>query len=171
MSGKCQQNLFFSRLRNCQGILWCVRENEIWEKFREMSWNSTFQHDEARMFGPDIFFLLNLSNFRLWYCHGNLNLCQGNVRAFWSFLNVWTVILNVNWCMNIIIWDYEVVWSNSRPKSKRRTLWPIFHSPVILCYILRTIWCITIIFWDWPIFHSPVISTSDIARKHIFHFK
>ena len=40
-------------------------KNEILQKFREMSWNSTFQHDEARMFGPDIFFLLNLPNFRL----------------------------------------------------------------------------------------------------------
>ena len=57
-------------------------------------------------------------------------------------------ILNVNWCMNIIIWDYELVWSNSWPKSKCRSLWPIFHSPVILCFILKIIWCITIIFWD-----------------------
>ena len=45
-------------------------------------------------------------------------------------------ILNVNWCMNIIIWDYELVWSNSWPESKCRSLWPIFHGPVILCYNL-----------------------------------
>ena len=31
-------------------------------------------------------------------------------------------ILNVNWCMNIIIWDYELVWSNSWPESKCRSL-------------------------------------------------
>ena len=33
-------------------------------------------------------------------------------------------------------------------------LWPIFHGPVILPYILKTIWCIDIIIWDdvsvWP---------------------
>ena len=51
---------------------------------------------------------------------------------------------------------------------------PIFHGPVILCYILKTIWCMNIILWDygsvwpdvwpknkcrsvWPIFHGPVI--------------
>ena len=47
---------------------------------REMSGNFTFQPDEAGMFGPDVSFLLNPSNFRLQYCQGNLNLCQGNVR-------------------------------------------------------------------------------------------
>ena len=58
-------------------------------------------------------------------------------------------ILSVNWCMNIIIWDYELVWSNSWPKSKCRSMWPTFLGPVILCYILKIIWCIIIIFWDY----------------------
>ena len=52
---------------------------------------------------------------------------------------------------------------------KWRWVWPLFHSPVILFYILKTIW-----FWEyesvwpniwpqnkyrslWPIFHGPVI--------------
>ena len=37
------------------------------------------------------------------------------------------------WCMNIIVWDNETVcliW----PQSKCRSLWPIFHGPVILPY-------------------------------------
>ena len=42
------------------------------------------------------------------------------------FTNVGPVILpyilNVIWCMSIIIWDYESVWSNSWPKSKCRSL-------------------------------------------------
>ena len=54
------------------------------------------------------------------------------------------------------------------------TTWPIFHGPVILPYILKTIWCMNIILWDyesvwhniwsqnkfrslWPIFYGPVI--------------
>ena len=57
---------------------------------------------------------------------------------------------------------------------KWRSAWPIFHSPVILPYILKTIWCMYIILWEyesvwpniwprnkcsslWPIFHGPVI--------------
>ena len=36
---------------------------------------------------------------------------------------------------------------------KPRSLWPIFRGPVILPYILKTIWCTTIILWDsaWPV--------------------
>ena len=59
---------------------------------------------------------------------------------------------------------------------KWRSAWPIFPSPVILPYILKTIWCMNIILWDyesvwpnvwpqnkcrsltqWSIFHGPVI--------------
>ena len=57
---------------------------------------------------------------------------------------------------------------------KWRSAWPVFHGPVILPYILRTIWCMYIIHWDyesvwrkvwpqnkcrslWPIFYGPVI--------------
>ena len=59
-------------------------------------------------------------------------------------------------------------------KYKCRSLWPIFHGPVILPYILKTIWCVNTIIWDYesvwpklwpknkcksllPIFHGPVI--------------
>ena len=58
---------------------------------------------------------------------------------------------------------------------KWRSARPVFHGPVILPYILKTIWCMNIILWDyesvlpdmwpqnkcrslWPIFHGPVIS-------------
>ena len=81
--------------------------------------------------------------------------------------------------------DYESVLSDSRPKSKCRSLWTIFHGLVILCYILKTTWCMTIIVWDygsvwhsilpqnkcrsfWPIFHSPVI-LSDISHYLILN--
>ena len=37
---------------------------------------------------------------------------------------------------------------------KWMSAWPIFHSPVILSYILKTIWCMYIILWEyesvWP---------------------
>ena len=70
--------------------------------------------------------------------------------------------------------DYESVWPDSWPQNKWRSPWPLFHGPVILCYILMTIWCMNIILGDygsvwpdvwlqnkgmslWPIFHSPLI--------------
>ena len=57
---------------------------------------------------------------------------------------------------------------------KWRSAWPIFHGPVILPYILKTIWCMNVTLWDyvsvwpdvwpqnkcrslWPIFHGPLI--------------
>ena len=57
---------------------------------------------------------------------------------------------------------------------KWRSAWPIFHGPVILPCILKTIWCMYIIHWDyesvwckvwpqnkcrslWSIFYGPVI--------------
>ena len=60
------------------------------------------------------------------------------------------------------------------PKNKCRSLWPIFHDPVVLPYILKIIWYINTILWDyesawphvwpqnkcrslWPIIHGPVI--------------
>ena len=45
--------------------------------------------------------------------------------------------------------DYESVWHDIWPQNKCRSLWPVFHGPVILPYILRTIWCMNIILWDY----------------------
>ena len=59
-------------------------------------------------------------------------------------------------------------------KTNVGSLWPIFHGPVIWPYILKVIWCMNILIWDyesvwpdvwpqnksrslWPIFHGPVI--------------
>ena len=55
-----------------------------------------------------------------------------------------------------------------------RSTWPICQGPVILPYILKTIWCMYLMFWEyesawldfwpqnkcrslWPVFHGPVI--------------
>ena len=59
-------------------------------------------------------------------------------------------------------------------QNKCRSLWPIVHGPVILSFILKTLWCRNIIIWDyesvwpdiwpqnkcmslWPIFNGLVI--------------
>ena len=36
-----------------------------------------------------------------------------------------------------ILWDYESVWPDVRLKNKCWSLWPVFHGPVILPYILE----------------------------------
>ena len=40
----------------------------------------------------------------------------------------------------LLSWDYESVWHNIWLQNKSRSLWPIFHGPVILSYtcILKT---------------------------------
>ena len=58
------------------------------------------------------------------------------------------------WHMNIISSDYEMLWHSVWPQYECRSLWPIFHGPVILLYIWKTIWHMNIILPDyemvWP---------------------
>ena len=44
--------------------------------------------------------------------------------------------LKTVWCVNIILQNYESVWPDIWPQNKYRSLWPIFHGPLILPYIL-----------------------------------
>ena len=70
--------------------------------------------------------------------------------------------------------DMAQPWDMDLWVMKWRSAGPIFHGPVILPYILKSIWCMYIILWDyesvwpevwpqnkyrslWPIFHGPVI--------------
>ena len=67
-----------------------------------------------------------------------------------------------------------VVYSDVWPQNKCMSLWSIFHGPVILPYISKTIWSMSFIFSDnltvcsklwpqnkyrstWPLFHGLVI--------------
>ena len=56
MSGK----FIFFKMRELSGnSVMCQGKMKFCKIVREMSGNFTFQPDEARIFGPDIFFLLN----------------------------------------------------------------------------------------------------------------
>ena len=83
----------------------------------------------------------------------DLKIIVGHCDLYFMVQWFW-VILKTIWCMNIILQDYWSVWSDIWPKSKCKSLWPIFHGTVILPYILKTIWCIYIVLWDyesiWP---------------------
>ena len=100
---------------------------------------------------------------------------QNKCRSLWPIFHgpmSLPYILKTNWCMNIVLWDYDSVWPYVWPQNKSRLLWPTFHGPVILPYILKTVWCMNILLWDyiwpdnwlqnkctslWPIFYGPVI--------------
>ena len=38
-------------------------------------------------------------------------------------------------------------WPDVWPQNKCRSLWPIFHGPVIWPYTLKVSWCMNILFW------------------------
>ena len=57
-------------------------------------------------------------------------------------------ILKIIWCMNTMLWDCESVWPDVWPQNIYRSLWPIFHGPVILPFILKTVWFFNIILCD-----------------------
>ena len=125
----------------------------------------------------------HISSFTI--CHYLLMQIVGQT---WLNLVTWTwgswsegqhdLYFTVQWfcliCMYIILWEHESVWPSVWPQNKYRSLWPIFHGPVILPCILKTIWYMNIIIMDyesvftrrwpknkcrslWPIFHGPLI--------------
>ena len=95
---------------------------------------------------------------------------QNKCRSLWPIFHgpvILPYILKTVWCMNILLRNYESVWPDARayktlicylpdiwPKNKCRSLWPIFHGPVILPYILKTVWCMNILLRNyesvWP---------------------
>ena len=108
-------------------------------------------------------FALYLEDFDIWTLHFgimsqydsmfdlkiNVGHCDLYFMVQWFCLISWRF-----WYMNTTLWDYESVWLDVWPKNKCRSLWPIFHGPVILPYILKTVWCVNTIIWDyesvWP---------------------
>ena len=101
---------------------------------------------------------INVGHFDLYF------MVQRFCLISWRLFDVWTSFF----C------DYESVWPSVWPQNKCRSLWLTFHGPVILRYILNTVWYMNIILWDygsvwpdvwpknkcssmWPVFHGPVI--------------
>ena len=70
------------------------------------------------------------------------------------------LILKTIWCMNIILWDYGSVWPDVWPRNKWKSMWPIFHGPVILPYVSKTIWLMSVILSNnetgWPNFDLKI---------------
>ena len=60
-------------------------------------------------------------------------------------------------CVNIILSDYESVWPEVWLWNKCRSHWPLFHSPMILPFILKSISCINTYFQIIVQYH-PVLA-------------
>ena len=56
----------------------------------------------------------------------------------WRLFDVWTLLFGI-----MSQYDPKVL-----PQNKYKSMWPIFYGPVILRYILKTIWCMNIMLWD-----------------------
>ena len=56
----------------------------------------------------------------------------------WRLFDVWTSYFGIKG-------QYDLTFDL---KNKCRSMWPIFHGPVTLSYISKTIWCMSVIFSD-----------------------
>ena len=52
--------------------------------------------------------------------------------------------------------------------TKWWSAWPIFHCPVILPYILKTIWCVYIILWDYDSVWPKVWSKINVGHCDLY---
>ena len=70
----------------------------------------------------------------------DLRILVGHCDLYFMVLYFMPYILKTIQWLNIILWDCESVWLNIWPQNICRSLWPIFHGPLNLPYILKTIW-------------------------------
>ena len=73
----------------------------------------------------------------------NVDHCDLYFVIQWFCLISW----KLQW-LNIVhvLWDYESVWPDAWPQNICRSLWPVFQGPVILPYILKTVYVWTLYF-------------------------
>ena len=100
---------------------------DIWTPyFRIMSQYDTTFDLKINVGQCDLYFMVR------WFC-----------LLSWRLFAVWTILQ-----------DYKSVLPDIWPQNKCRSLWPIFHGPVILPYILNTTWYMNTILWYyesvWP---------------------
>ena len=66
-------------------------------------------------------------------------------------MDLWVMKLMLAWSIfhGPVILSYIWKTINVWPQNKCRSLWPVFHGPVILPYILKAIWCMNILIMDY----------------------
>ena len=71
----------------------------------------------------------------------NVGHCNLYFMVQWFFL---PYMLKTLWCLNINIWDYDLVWPDVWPQNKFRLLWPIIYFMVqwvcLISWTLFDVW-------------------------------
>ena len=129
----------------------------LWD--HESVWPEILSQNKYRSFSPycmvQWFFLVSWRPFDVWTSlfgimnqydqTFDLKINVGHCDLYFMVQWFFRFILKTIWCMNIILQNYGSVSPDIWLKNKYRSLWPIFHGPVILPYILKTVWCMYII--------------------------
>ena len=72
-----------------------------------------------------------------------------------SPFDIWTSYFQIiKWCS----------WHNYSPQYECKSLWPIFHGPVILLYISKIIWHMHIIFSDYEMYDTTFDLTMIVSH-------
>ena len=76
----------------------------------------------------------------------------------WDYESVWpdvwpqnkmkVTVTFISWSIDFALYLEDCLMYEHQPQSKGRSLWPVFHGPVILPYISKTIWWMCVIFSD-----------------------
>ena len=149
----------------CDMDLWVMKWRSAWPIFGgpvilpyilKTIWHMCIILSEYDSAWPDVWPKINVGHCDLYFMVQSLCLKP------WRLIHVWTSLFGI---MN----QYDPI-----NDLKINVGHCVFHGPVILCYILKTIWCMNIILGDygsvwpdvwpqnkcmslWPIFHGPLI--------------
>ena len=127
----------------------------------------------------DLHFMVQWCYFISWRLFDRLMLYWRYCFSVTKTLN-WTIhrsVTYISWSNGLMDkchdWNIEPMWCKDLPHKMYVGQWSTFHGPVILSYILKTIWWINTVletliqcdkYWtdiiyvgQWPIFHGPVI--------------
>ena len=77
----------------------------------------------------------------------------------------------ISWIFDVssyILWDNGSVWHDIWPQNICRSLWLIFHGLVILLYILKTIWYMNTIRWDYESVWSDVLLKINVGLCDLY---
>ena len=152
---------------------------DIWTSyFQIMKWHDTVFNLNMNVSHCDLYFMVQ------WFCFisrrifdiftyfqsmkwddttFDLNIILSHCDLY--FMVQWfTYISKTIWHMHIIFPDYEIVWHNLWPQYEYKSLWPIFHGPVILPYIWKIIWQMNIILPDYKILWHNVWPHMNVGQ-------
>ena len=115
----------------------------------------------------DLYFIVQ------WFCVTSWGLFDVWTSYFWDYGSVWHIwpqnkcrsLTYISWSSDFALYleDYLMFQHHYLglrvrnpkfwPRNKCRSMWPVFHGPVTLSYISKTVWCMSVIIYFqtvWP---------------------